>query len=169
MPVTFTAAVNRNRVFYDYIQTGNYTPRASVPTHSNAMDVGAPSNLERLISLYPNHAELTAFLSAYHYRDEETLDGMKRFYQRYHCIIDPHTAVGYLAAEQAMEKNIACHYVLLSTAHPAKFPDVVRAALGSEIESPERLANMLTREKRSRETAADYPAFKRALLPVLGD
>ena len=145
MPVgRFVAASNANDVVPVYLETGQYRPRPSVMTLANAMDVGNPSNYERIMDLYGGDFEaLTAQVKGYRCDDQAILQAIGEIYRRYDYVSDPHGAVGY---------NAACahrvHGFWLATAHRAKFSEVIRRALGQDFPLPQGLEKFLGREKR---------------------
>lgn len=151
MPVKhFVAATNINDVIPEYLNTGIYTPRKSVATLSNAMDVGAPSNYERLESLYrKNLAIFRKHVEAWSVDDLTTKKIIKHVYDNYSYLCCPHTAVGWRVAELFQEKHPDTAAVLLSTAHPGKFVEVVEDAVGEKPSLPESLAILAERKKVS--------------------
>ncbi len=147
--VSFLAATNDNDVVPAYLAKGIYRPRSSLRTLSTAMDVGDPSNLARILHLY--HGELDALrkdLTGTRVDDEETRGCIRRVYEKHGYVLDPHSAVGYRALEEALEDRPQSLGVLLSTAHPAKFAEVVEPVLGHELPLPGALAAALERERR---------------------
>jgi threonine synthase len=162
---TFLAATNENDVVPEYLRTGVYSPRPSKQTLSTAMDVGRPSNLDRIFHLYGgNLAELRKDLVGQRVTDEETLECIRRVFAETGYILDPHSAVGYAALEGELRHLPGTLGVLLATAHPAKFAEVVEPVLGEAIPIPERLAACLDAERRVIELE---PRIE-ALLEVLG-
>lgn len=146
----FIAACNANHVFPDFLESGSYTPHPSLATLSNAMDVGDPSNFERMRFLFGD--EVSSFrdmLRSRSYDDEQTLKAIAEIYQRYQYITDPHTAVGLLAWQDFRTASISSPGVILATAHPAKFGDTVKKAIGHEPEIPGRLAQNLDQNNLS--------------------
>lgn len=143
----FVAACNRNRVFVDYLETGTVEPTPSVPTVSNAMDVGDPSNLERIRWLYGDDAgALGREVIARSRSDDDTRRTIGETYERTGYLLDPHTAVGWSVAEDLAATDGPT--VVLATAHPAKFPDVVAEATGGvEPPVPSRLSELLAGEE----------------------
>jgi threonine synthase len=146
----FIAATNANDVVPEYLSSGIYTPRPSTPTYSNAMDVGAPSNFERMMVLYRNEVgnfrkEITGMTVS----DEQTLETMGRIYQNYRYLACPHTAVGLLSAERFLETNPGRNIMVLSTAHPGKFVETVKKATGQNPKLPAALESLLHKEKDS--------------------
>lgn len=145
----FVAATNANDVLCRFLESGRFEPRPSVPTISNAMDVGNPSNLARILHLYGGDVDLLRRdLAARSFSDEETRRCIARVYRERGYILDPHSAVGWLALEAELEGTADAVGILLATAHPAKFAEVVEPELGVEVPVPEPLAVALRRERR---------------------
>ncbi|MBR5698774.1 MAG: threonine synthase [Prevotella sp.] len=167
----FIAANNANDIFYQYLLSGKYSPRASQQTLANAMDVGDPSNFARIIDLYSRHGQLspeethqriTALISGATYSDEQIRDTMRRCYAETGYVLDPHGACGYQALEDQLqpgEIGIFCE-----TAHPAKFKETVDSVLGIDLPIPDRLANFMKGRKQSIALSRDFPAFKQFLM-----
>ena len=147
----FIAAVNSNKVFADYLVTGKLEPKPSIRTLSNAMDVGNPSNFLRIVDLYRNDFDrIRKNIYSKSFNDEQTILGIKEVYERFNYVIDPHGAVGYLASKDFLERYGEENLVItLETAHPGKFVDIVKTALGIEVQIPERLEEYLKKEKKS--------------------
>jgi len=162
----FIAATNVNDVVPKYLRTRIFTPRASVPTISNAMDVGNPSNFARILDLYAdNYANITKDLWGNGYSDEQTKGEIGRLYNQTGYICDPHSAVGSLALNDYLKTfTSAASGIFLETAHPAKFKPIVEEVIATEIEVPERLARCLSLPKLSQPIANDYGQFKEFLL-----
>ncbi len=160
----FLAAHNANDFFPRYLSSEGAAFAPVIRTLSNAMDVGAPSNFERLRALLDRPA-LRRLIAAERVADDDTVASMRRVYEATGYVADPHTAVGLEAVRRRRERGeMQGPVAVLATAHPAKFPETVRAALGFEPEVPERLAS-LGAEGASVEDAA--PSAK-ALRPYLG-
>ncbi|RHJ85345.1 threonine synthase [Parabacteroides sp. AM08-6] len=163
----FVAANNRNDVFLEYLRTGVYTPRPSVPTIANAMDVGAPSNFARimdLFSVYDNpHKEICNLISGYRFTDEEIAETMKQTYNETKYILDPHGACGYQAL---LDNKLTANEtgVFLETAHPAKFKGTVDSILNADIKIPAKLQAFMKGEKQSVELTKAFGSFKNYLL-----
>ncbi len=140
----WVAATNRNDTVPTFLAGAPYQPRPSVPTLSNAMDVGAPNNFERIRHLFQNNE--TAIRQAIHgfaFDDPSTLEAIQRLHRECGTIVDPHTAVGCLAAEQTRANHPSHPILILATAHPAKFPETIHTALGhSHLSTPDRLAKL---------------------------
>ena len=152
----FVAAHNANDGFPRFLGGDEVPGGASVRTLSNAMDVGVPSNLERLRSLFSD-ADLRALVRGEAVTDETTLDTMRAAWEATGYLADPHTAVGLEAAHRLRAEGDRRPVVVLSTAHPAKFPEAVERALGVTPEAPERLAALW-----------DAPVSVRTIEPRLG-
>ena len=167
MPVArFIASTNANDIVPQYLRTGEFHPRQATPTYSNAMDVGSPNNFPRLLDLCRNRLELLQReIWGHSATDDETLAAMKSIHERFHYIADPHTAVGILGWEAyRREHPEPAQGLVLATAHPAKFADVVARAIGAAPLLPERLAAHLRLPKLSLSMSAQYDDFKQFLL-----
>jgi threonine synthase len=167
LPVAmFVAATNLNDVVPEYLRTGQFQPRPAKPTYSNAMDVGNPNNFPRLLDLCRNRLEyVQREIWGHAATDEETLSEMKAVHQRYGYIADPHTAVGLLGWEAyKREHPEPSQGLVLATAHPAKFAEVVAKAIGVAPPLPDRLAAYLKRKKLSLPMSSAYDDFKQFLL-----
>ncbi|MDH7604188.1 MAG: threonine synthase [Melioribacter sp.] len=166
LPISkFIGALNSNKVFAEYLQTGIFKPRPSIQTLSNAMDVGNPSNLIRIIEIYSNILkEMRNDIHTESYDDIQTRKGIKEVYENYKYIIDPHGSVGYLALRDYIKFDQQFNGVVLETAHPAKFKDVIEEELKIEVEIPERLAVCLNKEKRTVELSSQYDDLKEYLM-----
>lgn len=140
----FVAGSNANDVVPEFLQTGEYRPRPSVRTVANAMDVGAPSNYERMMCLYGDSFEsLKSEVEGYAYSDAQIKSAIATIYTKYNYVSDPHAAVGYMAYEAAQADGF-----YLATAHAAKFSEVIAEALpGVETEIPAALKAMMAKEK----------------------
>ena len=159
----FIAANNANDIFYNYLQTGKYEPKASRQTIANAMDVGDPSNFARIYDLYKgDHSAVTSIISGATYRDDMIRETMRQCYADNGYILDPHGACGYRALSEQLkagETGVFCE-----TAHPAKFKDTVDSIIGAEVEIPERLAAFMKGEKQSVEMGKSFAEFKEYLI-----
>ena len=158
----FVAATNRNDVVPVYLKEGEYRPRSSVATISNAMDVGAPSNFARMESIFGSEWErMRSRIAGFAYDDEMTRDTIRRVNAETGYTLEPHGAVGWMAAEAWRKDHPEAHTVVLETAHPSKFLDVMEEELGkSAIEIPERLACLADREKVAIQLGTDESAFQ---------
>ncbi|MEX2601004.1 MAG: threonine synthase [Balneolaceae bacterium] len=158
----FLAATNRNDVVPEFLETGVFRPRPSVQTISNAMDVGNPSNFDRIHYLFRGELhDIRNEIWGASFDDRQTRECIRRVYKDWRWVVDPHTAVGILAAEKFREETGSEDPVIvLSTAHPAKFSDIVEEQTGKPVEIPNRLKACLEREKRSEMMENDYTAFR---------
>ena len=156
------AATNANDVVPQYLTTSNYSPRPSVATLSNAMDVGAPSNFARMQEIFGNSWQAMADkICGYSFNDSQTRVAMREVYQKYGDVIDPHGAVGYLAAEAWLTEHPEDITVILETAHPSKFPETICEELGEDVLTiPERLACLADEPKVATSMAAEPQALK---------
>ena len=168
MPVErFIIATNVNDVVPQYLDSGNFEPRSSIRTISNAMDVGNPSNLARIRYLFGDKlSDIHSVISGMSFSDDATKDAIKRVYKNLNYTLDPHTAVGYLASEAYREQtgNTNQPVVIMSTAHPAKFKDIVEPLTGADVEMPERLKECLKKKKESVLMKPSYEFLKTFLL-----
>jgi threonine synthase len=164
LPVSrFIAANNRNDIFYQYLQTGVYSPRASVQTIANAMDVGDPSNFARVLALYDNnHDAIVSDISGATFTDEQIADTISRVFKQTGYVLDPHGACGYRALAESLRSGEVG--VFLETAHPAKFRDTVERIIGMPVAIPEKLQDFMRGNKVSVALPADFDAFKSFLL-----
>ncbi len=143
----FVAATNVNDAFTSYLETGQGVAKPSLRTLSSAMDVGNPSNLARIHHLYAGDvARLKRDVITSAHTDDETRSAIRTVFERFGYVMDPHTAVGFLALEKAMASRPKSVGVVLATAHPAKFSEIVEPILGRTIDVPARLAALLDRE-----------------------
>jgi len=159
----FIAANNANNIFFEYLQTGKYSPRTSVQTIANAMDVGDPSNFVRILDLYDYSLdEIKKDISGKWYNDETIRVTVKSVYAKTGYLLDPHGACGYKAlVEELSPDEIG---VFLETAHPAKFLETVEAVLGEKVAIPEKLKAFMTREKKSIALSKSFAELKDLLM-----
>ena len=164
MPVKrFIAAINANRVFADYLETGVYKPQKSIATIANAMDVGDPSNFARVIELFGKSVDnIRAEISSYSYTDEQIGATMAQVLKETGYELDPHGAVGYSALRDHL--NDGELGLFLETAHPAKFIDTVEKYTGKRVEIPARLQKFAEGTKQTVKIKADYTELKNRLL-----
>ena len=157
----FVAATTVNDTVPRYLDSGRYEPRPSVPTLANAMDVGDPSNAERMRGLFADdRAALRAIVTPSVHTDAEVRTGIRDIWRRHGYVADPHTAIAYLGLSAAAPAAVR---ILLATAHPAKFRDTVEPLIGEPVVCPRPLADALTRE-RTVERIAPTLAALHALL-----
>lgn len=161
----FIAANNRNDIFLKYLQTGEYTPRPSIATIANAMDVGDPSNFARVVDLYGHsHAAVSAEISGTSYTDEQIAETLKACKETTGYLLDPHGAVGYRALLEGLKDGETG--VFLETAHPAKFLETVESIIGEKVEIPQKLQEFMKGEKQSLPMAKDFESFKAYLMEI---
>ncbi len=167
----FIAANNANDIFYKYLQTGKYEPRASVQTLANAMDVGDPSNFARILNLYSENGQLTPeathhritnLISGATYKDEQIRKTMQQCYEETGYVLDPHGACGYQALKDGLKPGEIG--VFCETAHPAKFKEKVDDILGTDIEIPARLKAFMEGQKQSVGMSKEFADFKAYLM-----
>ena len=161
----FIAANNRNDIFYQYLLTGKYEPRASISTIANAMDVGDPSNFARVLDLYGNsHDRICQDISGCSYSDEQISDTLADTYHRHGYLLDPHGAVAYRALIEGLKVGEAG--IFIETAHPAKFKDTVESIIGESIPIPEKLEKFMNGTKQTVKMSSGFAAFKKFLMSV---
>lgn len=167
---TFVAATNVNDVVPGYLANGRFEPRASVQTIANAMDVGHPSNFERMRWLYNDDLEaMRADIEGCRYTDDAVKRTIRRVYEERGYLLDPHSAIGYLGITdhlgrvgQAGTDRIG---IFLATAHPSKFSEVVEPVLGRPVEMPAALAEVVARPRHVLKINATFEAVRRTLAP----
>ena len=164
----FIASNNANRTVTDYLETGNYEPKPSVSTISNAMDIGNPSNFVRILELFQNeYGNVKENLNSFSYNDEETKQAMQSVYKETGYVMDPHGAVGYLGLQEHFKTHPDEVGAFLETAHPCKFRETVQEAIGKEIEIPDAIKEVLKKEKKAI-SIKDYADLKSFLLSEQG-
>lgn len=159
----FIAATNINDVVPEYLKSGEFAPRASKLTLSNAMDVGNPSNFERMLELFgESHEKMTDLIKEEVITDSETKAEIAKLLTEKNYEADPHTAVGYLASEHHIKQD-GGRIITLSTAHPGKFSEVYEEATGKKPHMPERLLDVMKLEKKSTIVENTLEALKEAI------
>lgn len=153
-------ATNANPTLTDFLATGRWEPRPAVPTLASAMDVGDPSNVERLVDLYGGWTQLRRRARGIAVSDEQIRTQIRSAPQRWGMVWDPHTATAAAARAQLSSSD----WVLVATAHPAKFEMVVEALIGRELEVPPALQRLLDRPGAATEIEPDLAALRRTLL-----
>jgi threonine synthase len=156
----FIAACNTNDIIPAYLRTGDYQPKPAVPTLSNAMDVGNPSNFVRILELFhqklPN---LRQILSAVSISDAETIDAIRELFSHGY-LPDPHGAVGYLALRRYLTRHASEKGFFLETAHPVKFYDTVEPIIGGKVPLPASVIALLDGKKQSLKLGTKYSDLK---------
>ena len=159
----FIAANNANDIFFKYLQTGKYEPKASVQTIANAMDVGDPSNFARIYDLYgKDHAAICADISGATYADSQIADTIRQVEATTGYVCDPHGACGFRALQEGLEPGETG--IFLETAHPAKFKDTVDSILSKSIDIPAKLQAFMQGTKQSTPMTKHFADFKQYLL-----
>jgi len=161
LPVArFVAATNVNDAVPAYLRSGRYQPHPSVRTVANAMDVGAPSNFERVQALYGGDlAALRRDVAGFAYDDARVVGEIGSVYRRHGYVLDPHSAIAWLALQEMLAEDPGAQGVFLATAHPAKFREIVEPAIGQAVPLPAALADALARPRRAASMPADYAAL----------
>jgi threonine synthase len=162
----FVAATNVNDVVPAYLATGRFEPRPSVRTLANAMDVGSPSNFERMSWLYDGDLDaMRRDISGTRHTDDEVRETIRRVYDRRGYLLDPHSAIAYrgLVGQEGLYRRDGRVGVFLATAHPAKFAEIVEPIIGRAIEKPKALADALERPRHILKLDATLDAVKSAL------
>jgi threonine synthase len=161
----FIAATNVNDIVPRYLETGIFSPRPSLPTLSNAMDVGNPSNFARIMDLYSSTwNNVKKDVVGYAFDDSETSNMMKQVFKEYNYTLDPHGAVGYLALSEFKKQHPYVTGIVLETAHPSKFLSGVEQILSCKIDVPERLSVLAEKEKQVIKMPVNFSVFKNWLL-----
>lgn len=161
----YIAANNRNDIFLQYLKSGIYTPKPSVATIANAMDVGDPSNFVRVLDLYGHsHEAICREISGVSYTDEEIGDAMRLCLKENNYLTDPHGACGYLALKSGLTETE--NGIFLETAHPAKFKETVENIIGQPVEIPEKLQAFMKGTKQSTAMSSDFETFKTYLMEL---
>ena len=161
----FIAACNANDSITKYLQTEIFQTQAAVPTLSNAMDVGNPSNFIRILEIFHHQfPDLLKNLSSYNIMDDETMETIKDVYEQSNYLLDPHGAVGYLSLKRFLQTHPGRKGIFLETAHPVKFPDAVEKATSTIIDIPSSISSLMKSEKKSIKMSASYELFKNFLL-----
>jgi threonine synthase len=160
----FVAATNVNDVVPEYLATGRFQPRPSVATIANAMDVGHPSNFERMLWLYHYDVEaMRADIAGVCVTDDHVRDTIKSTFERRGYLLDPHSAIAYLGLREQVGR--AGHAgIFLATAHPAKFAEIVEPIIGRSIPKPAALADALRRPRPILRIDATLDALKETLV-----
>lgn len=161
----FVAAVNANDSVYKYLLTGSYKSQQAIATLSNAMDVGNPSNFIRILELFKHeYPQIKNTVSSFSISDEETRNTLKNTYSQLNYLLDPHGSVAFAGLEKYLQQHQEYKGVILETAHPVKFYDVVELITGQKVETPESIRGILHKKKESVKMLPDYKEFKAFLL-----
>jgi threonine synthase len=161
----FIAACNTNDSVAAYLQGAAFSPQKAIPTISNAMDVGNPSNFIRILELFQqDNDKIRRLVSGYTISDADTKATIERVYRDYQYVLDPHGAVAMLALEKYLADHPSEAGIFLATAHPVKFPETVELAIGKPLEMPEAAKDLIGKISYSVPMAADFREFKNWLL-----
>jgi threonine synthase len=163
----FVAATNVNDVVPQYLETGRFSPRPSVRTIANAMDVGHPSNFERMLWLYGHDAEaMRRDIVGIGYADDDVRETIRRVYETRGYLLDPHSAIGYMGLKAYLRRREGREGqvgIFLATAHPAKFREIVEPIIGRRVQTPAPLAEALARPRSILRMDASLEAVAEAL------
>lgn len=160
----FIAACNANDVVSQYLETGEFRPRPAIPTLSNAMDVGDPSNFVRILELFGREYEcVRENLTAVSISDERTAQTMREVFEEHGYLLDPHGAVAFAALSDHLKTHAVDRGIILETAHPVKF-DSVEDIVGNNGEIPDAVRSLSDKPKQSTEIAPDYETVREILL-----
>ncbi len=163
----FIAACNANDIVPVFMQTEKYVPKKAVSTISNAMDVGNPSNFVRILQIFDNKfIDLKKVLSSCSITDNETKVTLQKVFEEENYLLDPHGAVGYLALQQYLQKHPHQKGIILETAHPVKFYDVVEPVIGKVVPIPPSVKKQLALQKSSTKIKAESELLKQFLLAL---
>ena len=163
LPVSrFVSIENVNNIFYQYLQTGQFTPRPSVYSIAPALDAGNPTNFPRITAMLGDVEQVRNVVHGYSYNDEEILHTITDVYNRYGYVMDPHTAIAWRGLTQDLQPDETG--ICLATAHPAKFANAVEAAIGHEVEMPLQLVRFLRGTRHVTPINSGYKALRNFLL-----
>jgi threonine synthase len=152
----FIAACNANDTVPEFLRSGNYQPKKAVPTISNAMDVGDPSNFIRIMEIFHQQIDgLKKTLNGYTISDNETKATLISVFKNHNYLLDPHGAVAYIALQQYLAQHPNVKGVILETAHPVKFYDVIEPLINQNVPVPEVVAEQIKKEKVSTKISAN--------------
>lgn len=161
----FIAACNVNDAVPEYLRSGNYQSKIAVPTISNAMDVGNPSNFVRILELFKNeYPKVVEKITGYTVSDEITRQTISKVHTQFDYTLDPHGAVAFYALNEYLNHHPNQKGIFLETAHPVKFPETVESAIGKTIDIPDEIKYLFALEKKSIHLAPTFSALKKWLL-----
>jgi len=156
-------AHNANQTVTDFLHTGEWRPRPSIATLASAMDVGNPSNMERLRSLFPDLAQLRTAVSAESVDDAAIRERIRKGFERYGQIWCPHTATAAEVYERLVAGKRPGRWIIVSTAHPAKFSEIVEPLIGRKVPVPQELARLFARPTELTEIEPELASLRAAL------
>jgi threonine synthase len=165
----FLAATNINNIVPHFLSSGDFIPKNSVPTISNAMDVGNPSNFSRILDLYSSTwNNIIKDVEGFSFTDDQTRECIKNIKYNFNYILDPHGAIGYLSFKEFLKSNIYTNGIILETAHPSKFINIVEPLIETKIEIPERLSSLINKKKTSvKLNNNNFESFKNLIFKVI--
>ena len=153
----FIAACNANDTVPEFLQTHQYTAKSTIATISNAMDVSDPSNFVRILEIFQQNIDaIKSNMSSCSISDDETKLTIKRIYQEYNYLLDPHGAVGYLALENYLQQHPQQKGIFLETAHPVKFYNVIEPVLNTTLEIPASIKSVINKTSISKKITPEY-------------
>ena len=159
----FVASTNVNDTIPRYFKSKVLSPKPTIQTISNAMDVSNPSNFIRIQEMFENFDNLSSVLSSYSFDDDQTLEIVKKIYNNKKYVLDPHGAVGYLGLKKYLKNNPNKTSVFLETAHPIKFSNSIEKKLNIRLKCPESINKILNKEKKFTNISS-YDEFKNLML-----
>jgi threonine synthase len=163
----FIAATNINDVVPEYLQTGKFKPRPSKATIANAMDVGNPSNFDRILDLYGHsHSKIIKAITGYSFTDNQIREIIGRIYKKFNYLLDPHGATGYQALVDYSHNFASLTGFFIETAHPAKFADIVDGVIGKKIEIPFSLQESMNKTPIKVKLSSDYKDLRDYLFAI---
>lgn len=166
----FVVANNVNDPFVDYLRDGDYRPRPSTPTLSNAMDIGRPNNFPRILRLFGGDLDvIRSHCWGQSFDDEVTARHVRRIYNETGYLMCPHTAVGHLGMQAYREMHEGdATFITVGTAHPAKFADSIERIIGEDVPLPPALAEAMAKRKRVKTIRPELSALSKQIETVLG-
>jgi threonine synthase len=163
----FIAACNANDVIPEFLLTGDYRPKRTVATISNAMDVGDPNNFVRILEIFGKDSTMMKrLLSATSITDDETRETIATIFRDTRYLLDPHGAVGYISLERWLDKHPQDAGYFVETAHPIKFYDVVEPVIGAAIDLPDAVKAIIDRPKSAVQIEPEFESLKQFLLAM---
>ena len=157
-------ATNSNRTIYNFSKTGEWLPSPSVPTYASAMDVGNPSNMERFFALYQNDSKLSNEMDCVSVNDEEISHQIKKQHKESNLLICPHTATAFEAYDSLEgSENKKHQWLIVSTAHPAKFENIVEPIVQKTIDIPKNLISILEKDSSYEKIEPKFSSLKQFL------
>lgn len=161
----FVSVENQNNIFYNYIKTGEFTPKPTQYSIAPALDAGCPTNFGRVVELLGTHENVCRHIHAYSYDDNQIVETIRETYRDENYLLDPHSAVAYRALQEDLEPGETG--IALATAHPAKLKTLMEGIIGKPIDLPDQLKSSLNGELKVTKMNNGFPAFKRLLFSGL--